>query len=139
MDDDVETFAFRFAAAYRLPAAAFGITPARTRLALIRETLDIRFGPWRLTTGLDNVASAAVTGPYRFIRTAGPAHLSLADRGITFAVNGDAGVCLRFREPVPVTYPGPVPDWRHTAVTVTVADPARLAARLTRDRDVGAG
>ncbi len=129
--EDVETWNFRFAPAHRLAALAFGVTPARTRLALIRDTLDVRFGPWRLTTGWDNVMAAEVTGPYRFFKTAGPAHLSLADRGITFAVNGDSGVCIRFRAPVTVTYPGPLPDRRHTAVTVTVADPSGLAARLT--------
>lgn len=128
--DDFETFAFRFAAAYRLPAAAFGVTPARTRVALIRDTLDVRFGPWRLTTGRGNVVAAEVSGPYRFVKTAGPAHLSRVDRGITFAVNGDAGVCIRFRDPVLVMYPGFLPDRRHTAVTVTVADTEGLAARL---------
>lgn len=130
--DDGESYHFRFAVRYRLPALAFGVTPARSHVTVVRRTLDIRFGPWRLTTGLDNVAGANVTGPYYFIKTAGPAHLSLVDRGITFAVNGAAGVCIRFRSPVRVTYPGPLPARAHTAATVTVEHPRDLTERLTQ-------
>lgn len=129
--DDVETYAFRFALAYRLPALLFGVTPQRSRVAVIGGTVDVRFGPWRLTTDVENVAEAEITGPFQFLKTAGPAHLSRVDRGITFATNTDAGVCIRFHEAVAVTYPGPLPERHHTAVTVTVADPAALAARLS--------
>jgi hypothetical protein len=59
-------------------------------------------------------------GPYGLVKTAGPAHLSFADRGLTFASNGDRGVCIRFREPVPGISPTRQP--LHPALTVTVAD-----------------
>lgn len=128
--EDIETYGFRFATAHRLAALAFGITPSRTAVTLTRDTLDVRFGPWRLTTPLGNVRAVELSGPYGFLKTAGPAHLSLVDGGITFAVNADAGLCIRFDDSVPVTYPGPLPNRRHTAVTVTVADPHGLAGRL---------
>lgn len=125
-----ETFAFLFAPAYRLAGLPFGITPASARVAIIDDTLDIRFGPWHLTTGLDNVVDAEeVTGPYGFLKTAGPAHLSLVDRGITFATNAQHGVCIRFRTPVPAIEP--LRLVRHPAATVTVSQPRMLAARLT--------
>ena len=50
--------------------------------------LIARFGPWQVQTALDNIADVSITGPYTFVKTAGPAHLSLADRGLTFATNG---------------------------------------------------
>ena len=55
-----------------------------------------------------------------FVKTAGPAHLSLADRGLTFATNGDRGVCLIMREPVSGIDPFGL--LRHPNLTVTVAD-----------------
>jgi hypothetical protein len=42
----------------------------------------------------------STTGDCSFIRTAGPAHLPLADHGVTFATNGDRGVCVCFHDPV---------------------------------------
>ncbi len=63
---------------------------------------------------------AETTGPYSFIKTAGPAHLSLADRGITCATNPERGLCIHFAEPV-----AGIDPWkriRPPAVTVTVAD-----------------
>lgn len=130
MTVEPEIFGFRFAPAYRLAALPFGITPRFARVAVGDGRLDIRFGPWRLVTGLDNVVGAeVVSGPYAFLKTAGPAHLSLADRGITFATHNRGGVCIRFRVPVPALDPfGLV---RHPGVTVTVARPGPLVDRLT--------
>jgi hypothetical protein len=76
-------------------------------------------------TALDNVVDVSVTGPYRFVKTAGPAHLSLADRGLTFATNGDRGVCLTMREPIRGIDPFGL--LRHPNLTVTVADCDGLA------------
>lgn len=124
-----EVFPFFFAVAYRLPAMLFGITPASARVAVTADSLDVRFGPWHLTTTLDNVEAAEeVTGPYSFLKTAGPAHLSFVDRGITFATNRSRGVCIRFRTPVPAI--DPLGLVRHPAVTVTVARPRLLADLL---------
>jgi hypothetical protein len=129
MAQERHAYAFRFTPAYRWAALPFGITPASAWVIVTDAILDIWFGPWRLSTGLDNIAEVEeVAGPYAFLKTAGPAHLSLADRGITFATNGDEGVCVRFRTPVPAI--DPLHLIRHPSVTVTVVHPRLLAARL---------
>jgi hypothetical protein len=84
-------------------------------------------------TQLGNIASAELTGPYGFLKTVGPAHLSLSDRGLTFASNRRQGVCVRFREPVAGMEPtGRI---RHPGLTVTVADCAGLVTALQRSGD----
>lgn len=108
------------------------MTPSSARVDVDDEQFVARFGPWSLRTTTGNVAGAEVTGPYRRITTIGPAHLSLVDRGLTFATNPDAGVCIRFTEPVPGIEP--LGRIRHPALTVTVADPAQLRALLASRR-----
>jgi hypothetical protein len=134
--DGEQSFPFLFTEAYRWAGRPFGVTPGTTAVVVNPRELRARFGPWRLRTPRSNVAGAHVTGPYGFLRTAGPAHLSLADRGLTMATNGQAGVCIEFREPV-----GGI-DWlglvRHPALTVTVADCPGLVAALTAGGDGGA-
>ncbi|MDQ4091956.1 MAG: hypothetical protein M3143_00575 [Actinomycetota bacterium] len=123
-----QTFLFRFTTPYRLAGLPFGITPATAMVQVRDGELVIRFGPWRVRTALTNVAATTVTGPFGFIKTAGPAHLSFADRGLTMATNGARGLCITFREPVRGIEPTGV--LRHPAVTVTVADCQDLAAAL---------
>ncbi|WP_374969592.1 hypothetical protein [Terrabacter sp. BE26] len=125
-----QEFELAFEPRYRLPALAFGVTPATARVLVTDDELRVRFGPWRLRTPLANVASSQVTSGYAFHRTAGPAHLSLADRGVTFATNSRQGLCISFVEPVHAIEPTGV--LRHPAATVTVADPEALAAALRR-------
>ena len=122
---EVTRFDFEFAPAYRLPALAFGITP-RTAWVEVDETeLRVRYGPWRLRTPLDNVSSAQLSpGPFRWHRTAGPPHLSLVDKGVSFATHGAGGVCVLFHEPVKTL--DPTGRLRHPGATLTVQDPARL-------------
>ncbi|MGH9119670.1 MAG: hypothetical protein ACRD0A_17880 [Acidimicrobiales bacterium] len=106
----------------------FGVTPSTALVLVTSDDLHVRFGLWSLHTGLDNVAGAERTGPYRPWRVAGPARLSLTDRGLTFATNTRAGVCICFHRPVrPVP---PFPLLRHPALTVTVADPNGLVELL---------
>lgn len=125
-----QEFPFRFEPVYRLLAAPFNIRPATTGVGLDGDRLRARFGPWRLQTELANVAGTTLTGPYGVAKTAGPAHLSLSDRGVTFATNRDRGVCIRFREPVRCLDPT---GWlRHPALTVTVRDYNALIAALAR-------
>jgi hypothetical protein len=88
------------------------------------------YGRWRVETDVDNVASVSITGPYSFAKTAGPPHLSMRDRGLTFAGNGHRGVCLAFREPVRGIEP--LGLLRHPGLTVTVEDPEALVAELER-------
>ena len=57
-----------------------------------RTRLAARFGPWRVSTQLTNVVEAVTTGPYAFLKTAGPARLAITDRGLTFATTGTEGV-----------------------------------------------
>lgn len=125
-----ERFAFRFAKAYRMPALVLGITPATAYVDLGDGTLSVRFGPWRLRTPLSNVVDHEVTGGFSYLKTAGPPHLSFADRGVTFATNGDEALCVRFREPVTVL--DPTGRLRHPGATLTVEEPQRLAVALDR-------
>jgi hypothetical protein len=127
---DVERFEFAFADAYRRTARAFGITPASAWVEVGEGRFDARFGRWRISTPLANLAGAEVTGPYAFWKTAGPARFAVTDRGLTFATNGDRGVLISFRAPVRGLEPlGLI---RHPELTVTVAEVERLA-ELVRD------
>jgi hypothetical protein len=92
-----------------------------------------RFGPWRVQTTLDNIADVTATGPYRFLKTAGSAHLSLGDKALTFATNCDRGVCLQFDEPVAGIEPTGL--IRHPSLTVTVADCDGMARALGHTHD----
>jgi hypothetical protein len=122
------TFRFSFSPAYRLASLPFGITPGSARVDVGDGLLHARFGLWSVKTPLDNVLGAASTGPYGRLRTMGPARLSVADRGLTFATNGRRGLCIRFREPVPGLEPtGRI---RHPGLTVTVTDVEALAQAL---------
>jgi hypothetical protein len=87
------------------------------------DLLDVRFGPLRIRTPLDNVAAADVTGPYVAWRVLG-VRLSLADGGLTLGTATERGARIRFRDPV-----GPL---RHRALTVTVEAPHLLVRRLRR-------
>ena len=128
----MQRFDFRFASGYRLAARLFGITPERAWVQIDDEHLLAHYGPWRLRTTLDNISRVAITGPYRFYRTAGPARLGITDGGLTFASNGDRGVLLSFRERVPAI--DPLRLIRHPELTVTVADVHGLVSALGTDR-----
>jgi hypothetical protein len=123
-------FPFRFATAYRLPALAVGVTPRTAYVDVTGTELMVRFGPWRMRTGLTNVAGVERTGGFAFLKTAGPPHLSFADHGVTFATNGDDAVCVSFHEPVRLL--DPTGRLKHPGATLTVADPESLLATLQR-------
>ena len=119
---------FALARAYRLAARILGIRPATAWVDVGNEALDARLGPWRLSTRLANVTDVAVTGPYAFWKTAGPARLAITDRGLTFATNGDRGVRISFHTPVRGL--DPLGILRHPELTVTVSEVDRLAELL---------
>lgn len=121
-------FPFAFDTAYRVAGFPFGVTPATAEVVVDDEDLRARFGWWRLRTELSNVTRTELAGPFSFPKTAGPAHLSFSDRGLTMATNGRQGVCIRFRTPVPGI--DPTGRIRHPGLTVTVADCAGLVDRL---------
>jgi hypothetical protein len=122
------TFDFSFDLLHRAFGLPFGITPRTAQLEILDDRFVVRFGLWRLSTSLDNVEGTEATGPYSPFKTIGPAHLSVADRGLTFATNARRGLCIRFREPVPAIEP--TGRLRHPGLTVTVADVDGLAAAL---------
>jgi hypothetical protein len=109
-------FPFRFAPAYLAAALPFGVTP-RTAWVQLDDHLTVRFGPWHLRTSLSNITGVEQSWNYSFVKTAGPAHLSFTDRGVTFATNGDRGLCVCFGEPVRALWP-----LSHPGATMTVAD-----------------
>lgn len=127
-------FPFAFDRRYQMAALPFGVTSNRAWLHLGEDQLEVRFGPWRVRTPLDNVVDTQITGPYQWFKTIGPAHLSLADRGLTFATNGDRGVCLSFARPVRGI--DPLGMLRHPGLTVTVADPEGLVRALATTGEV---
>lgn len=121
-------FPFAFTRAYRLAALPFGITPRSAYVEVADGELRVRYGPWSLRTPLSNIASTELTGGFTFLKTAGPPHLSFADRGVTFASNGDRALCVQFRTPVPAI--DPTKRIVHPGATLTVADPEGLEAAL---------
>jgi hypothetical protein len=124
----VERFSFDFDPRYARVARRFGITPARAWVEVGDGLLRARYGRWWVCTELSNVESVAITGPYRFLKTAGPARLGVTDLGLTFASNGQRGVLITFHRRVPGVEPlGLV---RHGELTVTVKDPESLARLL---------
>ena len=123
-----QRFPFAFARAHRVAALPFLVLPSTTLVEVDEKRIRARFGVWTLDTPRSNVKDVTTTGGYSFIRTAGPAHLSLTDRGVTFATNGERGVCVRFHEPVTVL--DPTGHLTHPGATFTVADPDALVAAL---------
>ena len=121
---------FAFTTPYRLAALPFGVTPRSAWAEVASGVLRVGFGRWRLHTEVSNVAGVEESGDYAFLKTAGPAHLSLADRGITFATNPEKGLCITFDQAPRVEFP--VGHLRCPAATVTVADPEALHAELAR-------
>jgi hypothetical protein len=122
-------FAFRFDPRYRRAARPFGITPDNAWVEVDQGRLSARFGPWHMSTPLGNVKGVEVTGPYRFVKTAGPARLGITDRGLTFATNGDRGACISFVTSVRGIEPLGV--LRHPELTVTVDDVDGLVRALS--------
>ena len=130
---EVERFPLDVDPAYRLAGALVGVRPGAAWVEVdhVAGRIEARFGPWVVRTALDNVASAEVSGPYSKLKTIGPAHLSFADHGLTFATNDRRGVCLRFHAPVRGI--DPLGAIRHPGLTVTVADPTGLVRALQAD------
>lgn len=122
-------FDFAFDDRYRKVCRLFGVHPGAAWVDVDDDELTARFGPWTVRTPLANIVSATPTGPYSIAKTIGPARLSVADRGLTFATNRDGGVCLRFAEPV--TGMDPLGVIRHPGLTVTVRSPEALADTVT--------
>lgn len=124
-----DRFAFRFAGKVGSLSQVFVGKAERAYVDVVDGVMTARFGPWRITTPVSNIAGVSLTGPYRWWKVAGPPHVSLRDRGLTFATNAERGVCIRFFDPVPGIEP--TGHLRHPGLTVTVAEPEQLMAALT--------
>jgi hypothetical protein len=131
-DENEPVVVFPFAVRYPLAHVSrlFAVRPEQARLELQGEHFRALFGPWRVDTILDNVESLEVTGPYAPWKVLGPAHLSFADGGLTFATNADEGLCICFRDAVSGLLP--VPWVRHGSLTVTVEDPQGVKGVIER-------
>jgi hypothetical protein len=123
-----QRFPFAFDPRYRLAGLPFGVVPATAWVEVGPTRLRARFGLWVLDTVRSNVEQVTTTGDYSFLRTAGPAHLSLVDHGVTFATNPHRGVCVRFLEPVKAL--DPTGRLLHPGATFTVADADALVSAL---------
>ncbi|HXD55156.1 MAG TPA: hypothetical protein VN618_10425 [Solirubrobacteraceae bacterium] len=121
-------YSFRFAEPYRRPARLFGVTPENAWVEVDEELFAAHFGRWRVRTPVSNITAVEITGPYAFLKTAGPARLAVTDRGLTFATNGERGVLVSFRAAVRGL--DPLGVLRHPELTVTVEDVEGLAAQL---------
>lgn len=113
-------------------SAAFSLLGVRAPGSGVRIDDDlgllvVRFGPWRLRTALENIDGVEVGGPYPMLEVLG-VRVSAEDRGLTFGTGTVAGVCIRFHRPVAGVEPTGL--LRHPSLTVTVAQPERLAADL---------
>jgi hypothetical protein len=128
--DPVLTMAFARDRAFALASLPFGVTSDNARVEVHHDRFVAHFGRWTVDTPLENITSAEVSGPYDWYKVIGPAHLSVSDRGLTFATTNRMGVCLTFREPVRGI--DPLGVVRHPGLTVTVAEPHVLAELLDR-------
>lgn len=126
---EAEQFEMAFDSRFRLPLAALGVTPVTAHVTVAADRLVACFGPWVCRTTPANVRAVRLTGPYSWHRAVGP-RLSMADHGLTFGSNAARGVCLLFREPVRGI--DPVGLICHPGLTLTAADPERLAATVRR-------
>jgi hypothetical protein len=123
-----QRFEFEFSSRVRPAALAFGVTARNSNVEVTHDELQVTFGLWRFVTSLSNVAGVGMTGPYSWLKVAGPPHLSLSDRGITFATTTERGVCVELVEPVAMK-----PSYariRHPGVTLTVGRPEELIRLL---------
>jgi hypothetical protein len=122
-------YPFLFEPLLQALALPLGVLPRTSWVRVTDDDVEIRFGAWHVRTPRPNVAGCEVVeGPFNLLKVAGPPHVSLADRGVTFATNRRLGACIRFREPVSVVLPGRL--LRHPAAVVTVADPYALVRHL---------
>jgi hypothetical protein len=94
-------------------------------VAVLDDRLVATFGRWQVDTPLANIDHTEISGPHRWYTAVG-LRLSFTDDGITFGTNSQSGLCIAFIEKVPRI----VGPREHSALWVSVADPAGLASAL---------
>jgi hypothetical protein len=92
---------------------------------LTDDAFEATFGFFRVTTARGNITQAHITRDYRWW-TAFGVRGSMADDGLSFGTNHQAGVCIHFAEKVPSR----LRKSGHSALTVTVADLEGLTRAL---------
>ena len=70
------TFPFTLVPAYLRLSRLFGVTLLTSNVRVTGSEMIAMFGPRRIRTALANIEHVEVTGPYHFIKSAGPARLS---------------------------------------------------------------
>jgi hypothetical protein len=121
-------FAYAVDSRYLPLLLPFGLRPAKDGVTLADDSFLATFGFFKLATRLANVSGAHITRGYRWW-TAFGVRGSLADDGLSFGTNHDAGVCIHFAQKVPSL----LRRSGHSALTVTVADLDGLVTALGGD------
>lgn len=122
---------FPYAVDYRFAPVLLplGLRPRKDGVTVDEERVVATFGFFKVETARSNVSGAHVTRDYRWWTAVG-IRQSLADDGLTFGTNRDAGVCIHFEEKVPTLFR----RGGHSALTVTVRDVDGLAEALGGER-----
>jgi hypothetical protein len=120
-----EFFAYAVDNRYLPLLVPFGLRRAKDGVTLTEQSFKATFGFFKVETPLTNVTSAHITRGYRWW-TAFGVRMSMADDGLSFGSNHDAGVCVHFAEKVPSA----LRRSGHSALTVTVADLEGLVSAL---------
>ena len=102
-------------------------------VTLSDDELEATLGFFRLTTAKSNITGAHITRDYRWW-TAFGVRGSMADDGLSFGTNHEAGVCIHFAEKVPSR----LRRTGHSALTVTVEDVEGLTRALGGEPDAAA-
>jgi hypothetical protein len=110
----------------------FGFKRDRDGVTLTDDAFEATFGFFQVTSARDNVTGAHITRNYRWW-TAFGVRGSMADDGLSFGTNHEAGVCIHFAEKVPSR----LSKSGHSALTVTVGDLEGLTRALGGDPDGG--
>lgn len=116
-------FPFRVGRKSRPVLLLFGVRGSNTYVEL-NSVLDARFGSFRFTTPVENIARWRIEGPWLWITAIG-VRMSIRHRDLTFGGSPRGGVRLDFRRPV---------KWflfRVPALYVTVEDLEGFAAALS--------
>ena len=108
---------------YRWLLRLFGVRDGNAWVDLGDDQLDARFGRFRVSTPLSNVARWRLEGPWLALTALG-VRLSIRHRDLTFGGTNRGGARIDFRERVPY---GPI---ALPALYVTVADLEGFAAAL---------
>ena len=111
----------------------FGFKRDRDGVTLGDDTFEATFGFFKVTTARDNITRAHVTRHYRWW-TAFGVRGSMADDGLSFGTNHNAGVCIHFAGKVPSR----LSKSGHSALTVTVEDLDGLTRALGGNPDAAA-